>query len=92
MTVTSVTSGHKVSNVVVSSGNELLVLAGGSAVATTALGQGEQVVSGGTVSGGVISSGGQQFLEGGVAVSTRIFGGSETILAGSDSSAVLTSF
>ena len=60
MTTTSVTSGHTSTGFNVTSGNELLVLSGGSAVSTTVQSGGTLVVSGGTETSASISAGGSE--------------------------------
>jgi autotransporter passenger strand-loop-strand repeat protein len=77
MTITYVSSGAVSSGVVVTSGNELEVLFGGTIEATTVGSSGyEFVASGGVASGTIVSNGGEEFVvSGGVASGTIVSSG-----------------
>jgi autotransporter passenger strand-loop-strand repeat protein len=73
---TSVTSGQTVSDVLVGAGDNLIVLAGGTADATAVSSGGTLTVSGGVASGTVLYNGLQQIFGGGSAHATVISSGS----------------
>ena len=88
----TVSSGMTVSNVTVSSGGTLDVLAGGTALGTTVANGGNETLSGGTDSGTVLLQGGVQYVSpGGVAVGTVVSAGGEQILYGGVASGTVVS-
>ncbi len=87
----TISSGVVSSGLMIASGTSVIILAGGSAVDTTVLSGGLQIVSGGVASGTVLQ-GGQDVINGGTVYATSVFADStENINSGTVSGDVIES-
>ena len=90
--MTTVSSGHRTSNLSATSGNPVIVLDGGTAVSATVFAGGSETVSsGGTDSGSLVQSGGELTVLAGSAVSSIDDGGTLVLSSGGSGTGLVVS-